>query len=104
MTLHKYLQSKFNSKIIIRIADDVVFIYKIEKDWIKLIDCCLAFNKQEDYHRIVKDYLKKHNYAEDNIQTQSTYKEMIESFEVDFRLNEFEKSNRQFPKELFEPK
>ncbi len=104
MTLHKYLQTKFNSKIIIRIADDVAFIYKIEKEWIKLIDCCLAFNKQEYYHRIVKDYFKKYNYREGNIQTQSTYKEMVDSLTISFRVDEFEKSNRQFPKELFEPK
>ena len=102
MTLHKYLQTKFNSKIIIRIADDAAFIYKIEKDRIKLIDCCLAFNKQEDYHRIVRDYLKKYNYAESNIQLQSTYKEMVESFNITFRIDMFEKSNRQYPSELFD--
>jgi hypothetical protein len=104
MTIDKYLQTKFNSKIIIRIADDVAFIYKIEKDWIKLVDCCLAFDKQENYHRIVRDYLKKYNYAESNIQLQSTYKEMVDSLNADYRLSEFEKSDRQFPSELFDKK
>ena len=101
MTLYSYLQQKINAKIIIRITDDVAFIYKIERNFLKLIDCCLAFNKQENYHRILIDYFKKYNYSENNIQTQSTYKEMIDSFNVDYHLHLFEKSDENFPEELF---
>lgn len=104
MTFNQYIEQRFNGKTIIRITDDVAFFYQLKRDsWIDLIDCSLAWNKKNYYCSKIKLFLKS-GYDEKNILTHSSYESMVDSLKTQHRLHEFEKSDRDFPKELFEPK
>lgn len=100
-----FIKAKYNSKILIRIVAENAFVYLIHDDKIEIIDCVPAWNKQGiDYSKKLNKIIDKYQYDIKYIFTEETFEQMIKKLEVEFRLAEFEKSDRQFPEELFTPK
>ena len=104
MTFREYLLEKFKGGYIIRITDDVAFIYKVRGELITFVNYFLAWDKKDEYSTHFRHYLEKSKYDTSNILTQNTYQEKVESLKADYHLSIFESSDRQFPNELFTPK